>query len=396
MKKIIKIKKIIIIILLLFSSTSYCAAILPGAEQTALYFPLLKNKRVAIFANHTSLIGQEHLIDVLRHHGFNIVKIFVPEHGFRGNADAGEKINNTVDTESHIPLISLYGKKVKPTADDLRDVDLIVFDIQDVGVRFYTYISSLQRVMEAAVENHKPIIVLDRPNPNGFYIDGPVLDPKYKSFTGMQPIPIIYGMTMGEYAQMLVGEQWLEVRPKSLAKNLKLTVIPCKNYTHQSLYKLPVKPSPNLPTMQSIYLYPSIALMESTVMSVGRGTSTPFQVYGHPLLKEKFHFIPRPKVGEKHPLYENQICYGWNLIGNKNNILRRINRQLQIKYLIHAYQAYPDKSHFFKGFSYAWGNDNFISQMQSGISEENIRKSWEPALSQFKKIRKKYLIYPES
>jgi uncharacterized protein YbbC (DUF1343 family) len=237
-------KKLLVIFLFLFSTLSFAApkTIEPGATQTKLYLPMLKGKRVAVFANQTSLIGKKHLVDVLLAHGVDVTKIFVPEHGFRGDADAGDHIKNTIDRTTGIPIVSLYGRKLKPTAEDLRDVDVLIFDIQDVGVRFYTYISSLQKLMEAAVDNDKPLIVLDRPNPNGFYVDGPVLDTKYKSFTGMQPIPIVYGMTEGEYAKMLVGEEWLDVTPKSKAHDLRLTVIPCVHYTHKSLYEPPVRP----------------------------------------------------------------------------------------------------------------------------------------------------------
>jgi len=243
-----------IFLLLFFYSTAFAVApIQPGAEQFDLYLPLLKNKRVGLFANHSSLVHGVPLVDELIKHHIHVVKLFAPEHGFRGDVD--EKVNDSVDNKTGLPIISLYGKKLAPTADDLRDVDILVFDIQDVGVRFYTYISSLQKLMEAAVKNNKPLIILDRPNPNGFYVDGPVLERKYQSFTGMQPIPVVYGMTMGEYARMLVGEQWLHTVPKEKAQQLKLTVISCKNYTHKSLYVPPVKPSPNLPNIQSIYLY---------------------------------------------------------------------------------------------------------------------------------------------
>lgn len=391
-------KKIIIILLLFFSSFSFCTAktILTGAEQTALYLPLLKNKRVAVFANHSSLIQKTHLIDALKKNKIHVVKIFAPEHGFRGNTDGGEKIQDTIDPVTQIPVISLYGKKLKPTADDLHDVDIILFDIQDVGARFYTYISSLQYLLEAAAENHKPVIIFDRPNPNGFYVDGPVLKQKYKSFIGMQPIPIVHGMTIGEYAKMLVGEKWLNVKPTLLVNDFKLTVIPCKHYTHQDLYEPPVKPSPNLPNIQSIYWYPSLALFEGTVVSMGRGTDMPFQVLGHPLFKKKFSFIPQSKVGEKHPLYQNQICYGWNLVASKKNTLQKIDGKLQIKYLMTAYQNFPDKTHFFHRFRYFWGSDDLPAQLQTGMTEKEIRHSWEPELSQFKVIRKKYLIYPEA
>lgn len=247
-------------------------SIITGAERMSSYLSKLKGKRVAIFSNHTSIVGNAHLVDTLLSKGVNIRKIFAPEHGFRGTADAGEKIDNLVDKKTGIKIISLYGNKRKPSREDLADVDIMVFDIQDVGVRFYTYISSLQEYMESAVEHNKPLIVLDRPNPNGFYIDGPVLEKKYKSFVGMQPVPIVYGMTIGEYAQMLKGEKWLELKPQYKNRKLNLTIIPCENYTHKSKYNLPVKPSPNLPEIQSIYLYPSTCFFEGTALSEGRGT----------------------------------------------------------------------------------------------------------------------------
>ncbi len=390
-------RKLLFIFFILYANFAFALShpIKPGAEQTSLYLPLLKNKKVGLFVNQSSLIGQVPLVDYLRKHGIHITKIFVPEHGFRGKADDGDKIANSMDAKTGIPIISLYGKKVKPTAQDLKNVDVLVFDIQDVGVRFYTFISSLQRLMEAAVENHKPLILLDRPNPNGFYVDGPVLDPKFKSFTGLQPIPVVHGMTVGEYANMLVGEQWLEVIPKSKAQQLQLTVIPNVNYTHKSLYAPPVKPSPNLPSIQSIYWYPSIGLLEGTIFSVGRGTNKPFQQFGHPKLTTPFTFIPTSRVGAKHPLYENQICHGWNLSGTKQEILKKIDGKLQIKYLIQAYQSFPSKKLFFPDENDKGYPQTLIAQIRLGMSEQEIRTSWEPKLSAFEKIRKKYLLYPD-
>lgn len=388
---------LLIIFLLIFSSVGFTApqTIHPGADQINAYLPLLKGKRVGVFANQTSLVGKKHLIDVLLAHGIEVTKIFVPEHGFRGDADAGNHIKNSTDPKTGIPIVSLYGGKLKPNATDLADVDILVFDIQDVGVRFYTYISSLQKYMEAALENDKPLIILDRPNPNGFYVDGPVLDAKNKSFTGMQPIPIVYGMTEGEYAKMLVGQEWLDVTPKSRAHDLQLTVIPCKNYTHNSLYAPPVPPSPNLPNIQSIYLYPTIGLMESTILSVGRGTNTPFQVFGHPALKTHFTFTPKPKPGAMSPEFENKVCHGWHIFGSKKDVLKVINNKLQIKYLIMAYNAFPNKNRFF-GHSIAHTNGtNMVSLIAQNASEQEIRQSWEPKLSEFKEIRKHYLLYQD-
>jgi len=388
-------RKIIIILLIFFTAISYSAPhrIEPGAQRYKIYLPMLKGKRVGVFANQTSLVGKTHLVDFLLKHKIHVTKIFAPEHGFRGNLD--REINNSVDSKTGLPIISLYGKQLKPGAEDLKNVDILLFDIQDVGVRFYTYISSLQKFMEGAAENHLPLIILDRPNPNGFYVDGPVLDLKFKSFTGMQPIPIVYGMTMGEYAKMLVGEEWLNLTPKSFAKKLKLTVIACRHYSHKSLYDPPVKPSPNLPSIQSIYWYPSIGLMEATVMSVGRGTSHPFQYFGHPSLRTHFTFTPVGQPWDEYPPYYNQLCHGWNLSGSKKAVLRKIANKLQIKYLIMAYNLYPDKEHFFAGFNYMAGNDVLSKQIQAGMSEKEIRQSWQPQLRTFKKIRKKYLLYQD-
>lgn len=390
-------RKIIFFIFIVAASLAFALSVpvQPGADQTALYLPLLQGKKVGLFINQTSLVGKTPLVDYLRKQGIEVTKIFVPEHGFRGTADDGDKIANSIDTQTGIPIVSLYGKKVKPSTQDLQDVDVLVFDIQDVGVRFYTFISSLQRLMEAAVENNKPLIILDRPNPNGFYVDGPVLNPKFKSFTGMQPIPIVHGMTVGEYAKMLVGEQWLDVVPKSKAHALKLTVITNANYTHKSLYEPPVRPSPNLPTIQSIYWYPTIGILEGTPLSVGRGTDKPFQFFGHPRIARAFTFVPTSREGASHPPYENKVCHGWNLTGSKQSILKIIHGKLQIKYLIQAYQAYPDKKHFFPGSKDKGYPRTIAAQIRAGMSEQEIRKTWEPKLSEFKQIRKKYLLYPD-
>jgi uncharacterized protein YbbC (DUF1343 family) len=399
------------------------ASILPAAYQTQEYFSLLKNKRVAIFANHTSTINATHLIDTLVKSNINVVKIFAPEHGFRGNADAGETLNDTLDSVTKIPIISLYGKKLKPNAYELSDVDIMLFDIQDVGVRFYTFISSLQYFIEAAIDNDKPIIILDRPNPNGFYIDGCVLDYNYKSFVGMQPIPIVYGMTIGEYAKMLIGEKWLDWKytrkvddKVSLTemlgfeeprKKFKLIVITCKNYTHKSKYVLTIKPSPNLPTMASVYWYPSICLFEGTVVSEGRGTENPFCIFGHTSFSDTlFSFTPTSRNGAKDPKLKNQICYGWNLYNTDNKVvLKQINHQVQIKYLIEAYKMFADKSQFFIRpksdnvtdyfFNKLVGSNELTNQLQQKKTETEIRASWEPKLLAFKKIRKKYLLYKD-
>ena len=372
--------------------------ILPGAERMGEYLPMLEGKKVAVFANHTSVVGSSNLIDTLVKRGVKISVVFGPEHGFRGTADAGEKIDNVTDPATGIPVISLYGKKRKPSAEDLKDIDIMIFDIQDVGVRFYTYISSLEEYMESAIENNKPLIILDRPNPNGFYVDGPVLDPKFKSFVGMQPVPIVYGMTIGEYARMLVGENWLSPEKHS-SSNLNLTVIPCDNYTHKSKYILPVKPSPNLPNIQSIYLYPSTCFFEGTVLSEGRGTDRPFQLFGHPTLPNTLvRFTPRSIEGAKNPKLLNKECYGWDLSGTRQETLQKVNGRVQLKWLIEAYKLFPQKDSFFLKNNFInllAGSDALAKQIKEGKSETEIRKSWEPALSNFKKIRTKYLLYED-
>lgn len=388
---------------------SSTGAIMPGADRMDQYLPLLKGKKVAVFANQTSMVGQTHLVDTLLKKGIQIKVIFGPEHGFRGDAADGAKIENAVDKETGIPVVSLYGKKNKPSAEDLKDVDILLFDIQDVGTRFYTFISSMQYYMEAALEQNKPLIILDRPNPNGFYVDGPVLEEKYKTFVGMQPVPIVYGMTIGEYAQMILGEGWLHAaaneayqrikasRYKAGATYFQLHIIPCANYTHKSKYILPVRPSPNLPDMQSIYLYPSNCFFEGTVISEGRGTPKPFQIFGHPSLPHTLYsFTPHSNEGAPNPKYKDQVCYGWNLSGTPQEVLNKVNNHVQLKWLMEAYRLFPDKDHFFKeGFNRLAGNATLMEQIKAGVSESDIRKSWEPKLSEFKKIRKKYLLYED-
>lgn len=401
--------------------------VLTGADQMNDYLPLLKGVSVAVFANQTSVVGKSHLVDTLLKLGVRIKKIFAPEHGFRGQADAGEHVSSLRDPGTGIPIISLYGSKMKPSAEDLADVDIMLFDIQDVGVRWYTYISSLQKYIESAIENNRPLILLDRPNPNGFYIDGPVLDTAYRSFVGMQPVPVVYGMTLGEYARMLIGEHWLDPnlnadinaihainesatridsmiralrkKPINIGMNdFRLIVIPCKNYTHQTRYILPMKPSPNLPNMQSVYLYPSLCFFEGTPVSLGRGTDKPFQQFGHPdFPKAGYHFRPESTPGAKNPPLLNQVCYGYDL--SKIRLSKETGNHLVLKWLIQAYQEYPEKSSFFLGsggfFNKLAGGPILAGQLKSGKTEDEIRKSWEPALDNFKKIRRKYLIYPE-
>ena len=390
-------------------------SVITGAERMQVYLPMLKGRTVAVFANPTSLVNNTHLVDTLLKSGIKVVKIFGPEHGFRGDADAGEKVNNAKDIKTGIPVISLYGDHKKPTKEDLKDIDVLIFDIQDVGVRFYTFISSLQYYLEAALENHKPLLILDRPNPNGFYVDGPVLDMKFKSFVGMQAIPIVYGMTIGEYALMLAGENLLSPEANAInAYNITteptadtpfhVQVIKCKNYDHTTKYLLPVNPSPNLKEMQSIYLYPSTCFFEGTVLSEGRGTDKPFQVFGHPAFSKKmYNFTPMPNAGAKSSKCFGQICYGWNLSGTTKDVLNKLydrsfGYRIQLKYLIDAYQLFPGKDSFFLKNNFInklAGNDMLIQQIKQGKSETEIRKTWEPALSEFKKTRKKYLLYTD-
>lgn len=400
----------IILFVLAAGSSAGQNKIIPAAERTAVYFPLLKGKSVAVFANQTSMVGNTHLIDTLLKSGINVVKIFGPEHGFRGDADAGEDVSDAKDKKTGIPVISLYGSHHKPTADDLKNVDVLVFDLQDVGCRFYTYINSMQDFLEAALENHKPLLLLDRPNPNGFYVDGPVLDLKYKSGVGRQPIPIVYGMTMGEYAMMLLGEKWVSkeacdvnaynITTKPTADTpFHFLVIKNQNYTHKSKYVLPVMPSPNLKTMQSIYLYPSTCLIEGTVLSEGRGTDYPFQLLGHPSLpKNLYSFTPKPNLGSKSSKCFYQKCYGWFINGSNEEVLKIIDGKIQLRYILDAYKLFPGKDSFFRKDNFInklAGNDLFQQQIKEGKTEKQIKESWQPGLTAFKAIRKKYLLYDD-
>jgi uncharacterized protein YbbC (DUF1343 family) len=403
--------------LLLQASAQKETNILAGADRIAVYLPLIKGKKVGIFANQTSMVGNTHLVDTLQKLGITIKVIFGPEHGFRGTADAGEKVGNYVDSKTGIPVVSLYGSKKNPSPEDLKDVDVLIFDLQDVGCRFYTYINSMQDFLETALENHKPLLLLDRPNPNGFYVDGPVLDLKYKSGVGKQPIPIVYGMTMGEYAMMLLGEKWVSEKANAVnAYNITtkptadtpfhFMVIKCQNYTHKSKYVLPIKPSPNLPNIQSIYLYPSTCFFEGTVLSEGRGTNKQFQVFGHPSLpKNLFSFTPTPNEGAKSSKLYGQLCYGWDLSGTPEEVLKKTENKIQLKWLMEAYKMFPEKDKFFllpksgkmeeSFFNKLAGNNDLWQQIKKGKSEKDIRKSWEPKLGEFKKIRKKYLLYED-
>ena len=373
--------------------------IITGADQTEKYLSYLKGKRVAILANPTSIIGKKHLVDSLQSRAINIVKVFGPEHGFRGNASAGVKVPDEKDSATGIPVISLYGAKSKPSKEDLADVDIMIFDVQDVGCRFYTNINVLARIMEACAENNKELLILDRPNPNGYFIDGPVLDMSLKSGIGMFPIPITHGLTIAEFAQMLNGEGWLANKMKC-----KIKIIPVANYNHGMYYELPVKPSPNLNTQQSIMLYPSLCLFEGTIINLGRGTYFPFTVLGSPELKGKYDFNFTPvsiKGMSETPLHMNQVCYGIDL--RKYNIDELLKtKQINLQWMIELYKAYPDKEKFFDytqskemgNINKLAGSAQFKEQIIAGKSEAEIRKSWEPGLSRYKVMRKKYLLYP--
>lgn len=397
--KLLRISIWVLVLVLSVVASSAQARIKTGAEQTEKYLPLLNGKRVAIVANQTSIIGKTSLVDSLKTLGINVVKIFGPEHGFRGTASAGAIVADSMDVKTGIREISLYGKKSKPSKADLADVDLVIFDIQDVGARFYTYINLLAKVMESCAENNRELLILDRPNPNGYCVDGPILDMKLKSGIGMFPIPITHGMTIGELAQMYNGEGWLANRMKC-----KITVIPVANYTHGMEYELPVAPSPNLNTQQAILLYPSVCLFEGTIISQGRGTHFPFTVLGNPDLKGKYKFSFTPisiKGMSETPLHQNKICYGLDLRKFDTGELRKTG-QINLKWLMEMYQAFPNKEKFFDykqsnqmgNFDKLAGVATLREQIIAGKSEKEIRASWEPGLTDFKKMRKKYLLYP--
>ncbi len=368
------------------------AQMVPGAHRMALYLPALKSQSVAIVANQTSVVGKRHLVDTLLTVGVNIKLVFAPEHGFRGDHDAGEKVKSTIDAVTGLRMVSLYGANKKPSAADLSGVDVVVFDIQDVGTRFYTYISTLQYVMEACAENNKKVIVLDRPNPNGYYVDGPVLEPKFTSFVGMQPIPVVHGLTVGEYARMLNGEGWL-----AGGKKCQLEVIKVDRYTHRDHYQLPIRPSPNLPDMASVYLYPSLCFFEGTMVSVGRGTDKPFKLIGYPgFTNGDVKFTPRSIAGvASDPPYLGKECRGFDLEEFGNRFMKDY-RSLYLYWLIQMYNRAPDKEKFFNSFfNKLAGNATLQEQIKKGVSEEEIYKSWQPEIAAYKKIRKKYLLYPD-
>ncbi|HMW13542.1 MAG TPA: DUF1343 domain-containing protein [Chitinophagales bacterium] len=363
-----------------------------GAERIDQYLPFLKGKKVGLVVNQTSSVGNTHLLDTLLQLQINVSCVFAPEHGFRGTADAGEHVKNGIDPKTKTTIISLYGDNKKPKATQLKNIDVVLFDIQDVGVRFYTYISTLQYVMEACAENKKALIILDRPNPNGHYVDGPVLDTINRSFVGMQPIPIVHGMTIGEYANMLNGEKWLANK-----LHCNLTVIKCINYDHNTFYNLPIKPSPNLPNMAAIYLYPSLCFFEGTDhVSLGRGTNKPFQIYGSNVFTRKlpYSFTPKPVEGAKNPPLLDKICYGYDLSKLSLDSLRK--QKFTLKYVLKAYQMTPDSIPFFNNFFVKLsGTDVLTTQIKSGLNEKVIKASWKEKISQFKAIRKKYLLYAD-
>jgi len=367
-------------------------ALIVGANRTELYLPMLKGKRVGIVANQTSVIFKDnnqfvHLVDSLLALKVTVKKVFSPEHGFRGTADAGEEVESTTDKKTGLPIVSLYGDNRKPKQDQIKDLDVVIFDIQDVGVRFYTYISTLHYVMEACAEAKIPLIIFDRPNPNGSYVDGPTLEIANKSFLGMHPIPLVHGMTIGEYAQMINGEHWLNDGLKC-----DITVIPIENYSHQTPYHIPIRPSPNLPNDQAIALYPSLGLFEGTNINAGRGTEFQFQRYGAPFLDKSvftFTYTPVENFGAKNPKHKGKLCYGEDLSSVK------INNEVSLKWIIKAYKNSTDKSLVFitSGFTKHAGTDKLQKQIEAGLTEEQIKATWQEDLKRFKAIREKYLIY---
>lgn len=388
--------KCLLLFFSLYTSNAICQSesIIVGAERTSLYFQQLKGKRIGFVANQTSKIKNDHLVDILLNEGVNIVKVFSPEHGFRGNADAGAKVRDEIDLQTGLPIYSLYGKsRRKPSKEVLKDIDLILFDLQDVGVRFYTYISSMHYVMEACAENSIPLILLDRPNPNGFYVDGPILNPKFKSFVGMHKVPVVHGMTIGEYAKMINGESWLKDSVKC-----SLEVIPCLNYTHLMKYNLPIAPSPNLPNMRSVYLYPSLCFFEGTNVSIGRGTDSPFQLYGAPYFDSKlFKFTPKSSYGSKYPKYKEVECFGKDLSTLSLDSLRNINA-LNFNWLVKSFKMSNESLDFFNKndfFNLLAGTDKIMNLIKGGANGFQIRETYQNEVEKFKLIRKKYLIYED-
>lgn len=390
-----RIVQVILSLLLLCSGLFSYAQIRLGSERTEMYLSLLKNKKVAICANQTSLIGKTHLVDTLWKLDIHLVKIFCPEHGFRGEAEAGALISSSSDPKTGLPIVSLYGKNKKPTPAQLEGVDIIVFDIQDVGCRFYTYISTLHYVMEAAAECEVEVLILDRPNPNGYYVAGPVLDTQYASFVGMHQVPIVHGMTLAEYGRMINDEGWLKN-----GVHCQLSWIPMEDYTHLMRYSLPVAPSPNLRTNEAINLYPSLCLFEGTAISIGRGTATPFQVFGAPELQcGDFYFTPEPIKGvSENPPNKGETCRGLNLTDSAVKNMKSIQNDFTLEYLIQAYTHFSDKNNFFNRsdfFDKLMGNSTVREMIMTGATEQEIVLSWKLELDKFKKVRKQYLLYPD-
>ncbi|MGN0256896.1 MAG: exo-beta-N-acetylmuramidase NamZ domain-containing protein [Bacteroides sp.] len=388
-------KKLFLLIVLAMLWIAPCVQaqrVVMGDEQIDAYLPILKNKRIALFSNHTGMIGQKHLLDVLLEKGMNVVAIFSPEHGFRGQADAGEKVSSSVDTKTGVPILSLYdGKEQRPSENSMRKFDILVIDIQDVGLRYYTYYITMYRLMDACAQYNRKVLLLDRPNPNGHYVDGPILDMKYKSGVGVLPIPIVHGMTLGELALMINGERWLPA-----SRMADLTVIPCKNYTHQTLYELPIPPSPNLPNMKSIYLYPSTCFFEATPVSLGRGTDKPFQVYGHPnMTGYRYSFTPHSLPGAKNPPQLNKLCHGVDLSGMSNEEIWK--RGVDLIYIIDAYRNLNLGDHFFRPFfELLVGTDYVRKMIKQGCSADEIKARWQEDVERFKSQRKPYLLYEDN
>lgn len=370
--------------------------ILTGADQLNEYIDQLKGKRVGIIANQTSIfsINQTHLVDSLLTLGIDIKKVFSPEHGFRGQASAGEKVSSGKDIKTGLPIVSLYGKHKKPTPSDLSNIDVLIFDIQDVGARFYTYISTMHYIMEACAENNKSLIILDRPNPNGFYVDGPLLDKKYESFVGMHPIPVVHGLTIGELAKMIIGEQWLNSK-----NDFSLTIVTCKNYTHKDYYELPIAPSPNLPNMSSIYAYPSLCFFEGTDISIGRGTNKPFQIIGSPILKSReFSFVPKELPYAKDPKHENETCYGYD-VAHFASFYFKESKQIHWYWLTNSFQEYNKQGKDLVTrkdfFDLLAGSNKLRELITQSATPKEIRLSYLKELDDYKIMRKKYLLYED-
>ncbi|MBX9190040.1 DUF1343 domain-containing protein [Bacteroides sp. K03] len=387
-------KKILFIVILAFI-TLHCQAkqsrVIVGAEQTNDYLPILKNKRIAVFSNHTGMVGNKHLLDVLLENKINVVAIFSPEHGFRGNADAGEYVSSSVDQKTGVPILSLYdGQLGKPSEESMRKFDLLIVDIQDVGLRFYTYYASMVRLMDACAKYNRKMLILDRPNPNGHYVDGPILDMKYKSGVGWLPIPVVHGMTLGELALMVNGERWLPA-----SRICDVTVIKCKNYTHQTMYQLPIPPSPNLPNMKAVYLYPSICYFEATPVSLGRGTQLPFQVYGHPnMTGYNYSFTPHSTSGAKSPPQLGRLCHGVNLSELSEEEIRK--KGVDLSYLINAYRNLNMDDYFFRPFfERLIGTDYVRKMIEQGKDADEIKAMWKEDVEKFKVQRRPYLLYEE-